>query len=1306
MSCGISLVDASEDASKGVSVKFPREKVPGPRASGSYPWHRISPAVRQTLPEGDIQIDPPGNRAGRVAFDWISIVFQPLGSLVAVAAFLIILHFIGAGMSMGLYMAIGSITGVLGILWGILRYRGQKKEAVRSELEETVKYRQYLHMKEEEILDSAKRQRSIMNEDHPSARICSRFGAGSTKLWNRPSLDRFFMNIRLGEGSVPLSRGIKAPEKSYRDDGWLSDEARELAEKYASVDHAPICCDLRKETSLGIVGERDQIIEQLKALIVQATAMHNYEDLKLVMLYPESETSRWELVRFLPHVFDNSRQSRTIAADKKTATAVLDQITDLIKTRSKKDSNWYGSYVTYLKPHYLVVVADLSYLQGMPAWNMLASCDPSAGISAVFLAGSREQLPPGCKVITELRDNSAKMFSTQSADRFVIYTPDRIKDSEWESYLHTQAPIRLENPSSEASIPRSVGFLEMLGVNDPRSLPLEKNWSSARPEDSMSVPLGVVENGETLSFDIHPSFHGAQGIFVGTNGSGKTSAIRAWILSMAVRFPPDKVSFVLVDFKTPGLLNDLADLPHIAGTVSNLDTDIERNLTALQREITRRETLFDTSGTKDFYDYIRKRNEGMRSAAEPLAFLFIVIDELNEFKIWSRDDAGSEWMTLLDKLYQTGRALGIHIVAGSQTPGPFTSVMESNANFRLCLRTGTESDSKTMLGTDDAFKISAKGRAILRVGDNMVYREFQPAFCDGPYRTSGILSGTPEEQMALVGLRGERRKSERKKISGETELQAVMGAILSCCRRNSIPRARQIWPERLPNIVAFDELKAPEKNSLRAVVGLADDPSLQARYALEVSLGESGSFLVYGSPRTGKTTFLKTMAASLLSSNDPGILEVYMIEGEVGSFAAFEAFPQVKGIAPNYDPAPALTAVLDILRQRKKSRPDKTARRVVLFVDGLNTLMSDHKQDFLEITVNGGAHGVYFVATCSAGFGNGSVSAVESHTKTGFCFWISQSAYDYKEPLHSGEMRSVPPSNIPGRGVSSVNGRVVSFQTAVIGDPSDPESADAIITSAAREKWGDYAAAAMSASSWSEPVSAGTVLIGQSRFTRKPVTQDMNQQTSLLIMGETYNARREAMRAVAAQVFSWEASASALIAVDMDREDMAELDLPEGILWMRSGPELDEYLARIREELSFRSKNPPPEGNWPPYIFFINDIRVCLENCSKDSINRIDKNLLLNGVRFSVNVITCCALDDYEILSNREEEEIKANGGSGKEAVPFLRLCSGRCLLTDIPRDQIPDFFVKRYSFDDTGRYYLGSGKAEPLVRTEKGVTA
>lgn len=47
--------------------------------------------------------------------------------------------------------------------------------------------------------------------------------------------------------------------------------------------------------------------------------------------------------------------------------------------------------------------------------------------------------------------------------------------------------------------------------------------------------------------------HGPHGLIAGTTGSGKSEFIITYILSMAVNYSPNEVSFILIDYKGGGL---------------------------------------------------------------------------------------------------------------------------------------------------------------------------------------------------------------------------------------------------------------------------------------------------------------------------------------------------------------------------------------------------------------------------------------------------------------------------------------------------------------------------------------------------------------------------------------------------------------------------------------------------------------------------------------------------------------------------------------------------------------------------------
>lgn len=193
-----------------------------------------------------------------------------------------------------------------------------------------------------------------------------------------------------------------------------------------------------------------------------------------------------------------------------------------------------------------------------------------------------------------------------------------------------------------------------------------ENWENACAYQSLAVPIGMASSDHVFNFDISEKAYGPHGLVAGTTGSGKSEMVQSWLLSMATQFSPQDVSFVLIDFKGTGLILPFRNLPHIAGTISDLDTNIQRNLIALRSELERRKAVLDKAGVNNIVDYLKKYKKGL--AAEPLSYLIVVIDEYAEFKSKFPDFTAE-----INSLFRTGRSLGVHIVLMTQNPAGIVS---------------------------------------------------------------------------------------------------------------------------------------------------------------------------------------------------------------------------------------------------------------------------------------------------------------------------------------------------------------------------------------------------------------------------------------------------------------------------------------------------------------------------------------------------------------------------------------------------------------------------------------------------------
>ena len=259
---------------------------------------------------------------------------------------------------------------------------------------------------------------------------------------------------------------------------------------------------------------------------------------------------------------------------------------------------------------------------------------------------------------------------------------------------------------------------------------------------------------------------------------------------MALAFPPTAVSFVLIDFKGTGLILPFRSLPHLAGTISDLDTNITRNLIALENELTLRKALLDAASVSNISAYLRLYREG--NVQEPLSYLFLVIDEFAEFKVQF-----PEFMQVVNRVFSIGRTLGVHIILLTQKPGSVVDdKMNANTRFRWCLKVASSADSQEMLHHPDAARITNPGRAYVQVGEDEIFEQIQSYWSGAPYNPNQALSRQRTDKLAVVDLYGFKHCYEPEKTTGfraeKNEIDAIVEYLDNYTREHSIPRARTL----------------------------------------------------------------------------------------------------------------------------------------------------------------------------------------------------------------------------------------------------------------------------------------------------------------------------------------------------------------------------------------------------------------------------------------------------------------------------------------------------------------------------------
>lgn len=238
-----------------------------------------------------------------------------------------------------------------------------------------------------------------------------------------------------------------------------------------------------------------------------------------------------------------------------------------------------------------------------------------------------------------------------------------------------------------------------------------QRWSVQRYASDIRCYLGVSSGG---SLNIGLSEHGPHWLLGGTTGAGKSQLLRSLVLSAALRYPPERLGLILVDFKGSAGLGPLAQLPHALSVLSNFDVSaVERALEFLRADIHRREVDLQALGVNSYRDYLASCQAAGTTPRYPE--LLIVVDEFRML-IDSMPDAMAELM----RIATIGRSLGLHLVLATQRPqGAISQDIRANIATSICLRVASAQDSYNLLEHESAAYISAAhpGAGYVRLPD-------------------------------------------------------------------------------------------------------------------------------------------------------------------------------------------------------------------------------------------------------------------------------------------------------------------------------------------------------------------------------------------------------------------------------------------------------------------------------------------------------------------------------------------------------------------------------------------------------------
>jgi len=893
-----------------------------------------SPRLTPEPPVREVEIKPPPSAPGKQG----SLATILIPSLVMMAAMGIMAYFMseseqGGGPTM-YFMLIMMVASPIG---GVIIYFMQKNKAEEEAERRTREYRNLLRQHVDELKKLQERQQEIAHYNDPSPEECLEIVVKLERaLWARSPSDEDYLSVRVGLGERASTIAVKVPQSHdpLNIDPLIA-KAQEVAGHFAKVPFMPVHLNIRNSGIVGVVGPKEDVQCQMRAILIQLATHHAPSEVKLVVVYPQAEQEIWSWARWLPHVWDDNRQHRFVANNPEGIHHLFSAIEGILDQRKQRlmESGSTSERPSFA-PNYVFVLAAPELTKDEPLIHRLLQEGPELGAFAIFVRSSSSDLPKNCREYVNYSRGKARIVSPQASSIHSFDEPDQASLELADRFSRKIAPIRVRSAVTK-EIPSTVNLLELFeGAERVEDLKVADRWQkSQKYSRSLTASVGIQRGGQPRMLDLHEKAHGPNGLVAGMVGAGKSVVLETLVASLAVNYHPHKVAFVLVDFKGGGMAKPFENMPHTLGVITNLQEGnlAVRALTSMRVEGERRQELFNSAGVNHIDDYQKLYYSGRVTV--PLPYLVIIVDEFAEMKS-EQPEVAKEFI----KIARLGRALGFRLILAMQKPaGIVDAQIEANTRFRLCLRVAQTEDSQAMLKRPDAAYLAGNGRAYFQVGANEIFELFQVAWGGATYDPGNLLSRDPREisAVALSGRREVLYQPERPQLTDEediSQLKAIVTHLEQQAEALGIEKLPGLWLPPLPKQLSLAEVRSPDQGWLHGVwqpgerwcspvVGLLDDPSKQSQSSLRIPFGEEGAHLaIYGEPGSGKTTLIQTIITSLALDHPPSDVNIYVIDFGGRLLRMYETLPHVGGVV-TADEEERLQRLLDyLLREMDRRR--------------------------------------------------------------------------------------------------------------------------------------------------------------------------------------------------------------------------------------------------------------------------------------------------------------------------------------------------------------------------------------------------
>jgi S-DNA-T family DNA segregation ATPase FtsK/SpoIIIE len=749
------------------------------------------------------------------------------------------------------------------------------------------------------------------NAEHPPTAHCLTAAAQrSPLLWSRrPGAPRF-LDIRVGAATRPARLRFEI-QRNRRAAPAAQAALDELIVKYQLIADVPVSLALTEHGSIGIAGDPTAALDLARAVVCQLAALHSPAEVVLAAFGGAHSARDWDWLKWLPHT---SSAHTPLAGPHLVvgpeAGELLGQLEELVHARSGAADPHSG------KGARAETVADtgaavLVIIDGRAPGDRarlveLSRVGPGVAVYCVWLAQRAEHLPAACTAYIDVRaDGTAAVGDSLAGTSTSEIAADAVGQATASEFSRAMAPVTDAGAviADDTDLPRSVSWLEL---NDPRiaddPAAVIERWQESssiltgpaapppgsRRPGTLRAIVGAAAGGP---YPLDLRLHGPHALLGGTTGAGKSELLQTWILAMAAAHSPQRVTFLLVDYKGGSAFRECVQLPHTVGLVTDLSPYlVRRALVSLRAELTRREQLFAVKRVKDLQELEKTGDPDTPPS------LVIVVDEFAALV-----HEVPEFVDGVVDVAQRGRSLGLHLVLATQRPaGVIKENLRANTNLRLALRVADEADSTDVLGSPVAayFDPARPGRAVSKTGPGRLV-PFQAGYVGG-WTESGHRDPDVSVEELVFGA-GRIWTADEKRTTaaehGPTDIVRIVGTIRRASELAGIDPPRRPWLDELAHVYDLARLPTRRRDD-ELVFGVVDEPEQQRQSVAAFYPDQDGNLAIFGTGGAGKSTALRSLAAAAALTARGGPCQVYCLDFSSRGLDMLTDLPHVGAVIP------------------------------------------------------------------------------------------------------------------------------------------------------------------------------------------------------------------------------------------------------------------------------------------------------------------------------------------------------------------------------------------------------------------------